>query len=111
MADAPSKTKSLHEEFPQAVPLTGGEGEMYKWEKAGQTIRGRFIRIREGNMGGDILTLDTGKELLTCSAPRTLADALVDVKPGTEVVIRYLGERQPKKAGGRPYKAFEAVAL
>jgi hypothetical protein len=109
MADA--KAKSLHDEYPQAIPLTGGEGEMYKWEKAGQTIRGKFIRIREGNMGGDILTLDTANGLLTCSAPRTLSDALSDVKPGTEVVIRYLGERQPKKAGGRPYKAFEAVAL
>lgn len=108
---ANDKAKSLHEEFPNAVPLTSGDAPMHKWDKAGSTIRGRFLRLKEGNMGGAILTLDTSNGILSASAPKVLEDALNDVKPGTEVVIRYNGERPAKKAGGRPYKDFEVVAL
>lgn len=111
MAKDSKGAKSLREEFPNSVPLSGGTGEMFKWETPGARLRGRFLKLREGSMGGQLVDLDTGDEIVTASAPRTLADALDGVKPGTTVVIQYIGEQQPKKAGGRPYKAFEVVAL
>lgn len=111
MGKTDAKEKSLRDEFPGAVPLTGGQGEMFKWETVGTTLRGRFLRLREGSMGGEIVNIDTGDEIVSASAPKALADALDGVKPGTEVVIRYIGEKQPKRAGGRAYKAFEVVAL
>lgn len=103
--------KSLREEYPNAIPLTGGTGEMFKWERPGARLQGRFLKLRDGSMGGQLVDIDTGDEIVTASAPRTLADALDGVKPGTRVVIQYVGEQQPKKAGGRAYKAFEVVAL
>jgi hypothetical protein len=105
------KAKNLRDEFPGSIPLTGGTGDMYKWDTPGQTLRGRFLRLREGSMGGQLVNLDNGTDIVTASAPQTLADALDGVKAGTEIVIRYIGEAQPKKAGGRPYKQFEVVAL
>lgn len=105
------KAKSLREEFPNAIPLSGGTGEMFKWDTPGARLQGRFLKLRSGSMGGQLVDIDTGDEIVTASAPQTLADALDGVRAGTRVVIQYTGEQQPKKIGGRPYKAFEVVAL
>jgi hypothetical protein len=110
MAGEP-KGKSLREQYPDAVPLTGGVGETFKWNKPGKELRGRFLRLREGSMGGQLVNIDTGTEVVTASAPQTLADALDGVKPGTEIIIRYLGEEESKKKPGMRYKSFEVVAL
>ena len=101
--------KSLRDEHAGAVPLTGSTGELHKWESPGQQIEGRFVNLKDGSMGGQIVTLDTGKELISASAPQMLASALADVAPGTWVIIRYLGEAPSKKGG--TYKTFEAVAI
>lgn len=111
MAKDTKGAKSLREEFPNSIPLSGGTGDMYKWDTPGQTLRGRFLRLRDGSMGGQLVNLDTGDDIITASAPQTLAESLTGVKPGTEVVIRYVGEVPSKKSGGRPYKQFEVVAL
>lgn len=111
MAKDTKDAKSLRDEYPNSIPLSGGTGDMYKWDTPGTTLRGRFLRLREGSMGGQLVNIDTGTDIVTASAPQTLAESLDGVKPGTEIVIRYVGEAQPKKAGGRPYKQFEVVAL
>jgi hypothetical protein len=107
MADAKSP-KSLRDEYPGAVPLTS-EGETFKWDKPGLTLRGKFLRLRAGSMGGDMVMLDTPTGAITASAPKTLADALDGVRQGTEVVIRYTGEEVGQR--GQKYKRFEVVAL
>lgn len=111
MANDAKGAKSLRDEYPGAVPLTGGMGEMFKWDAPGTTLRGKFLRLRKGSMGGELVNIDTGSDIVTASAPQTLGDALDGVKPGTEIVIRYIGEVASKKVGGRPYKQFEVVAL
>lgn len=108
---AEKAARSLREEFPNATPLGGGSGTMFKWNKVGTRLRGKFIRLREGNMGGQLVQLDTGSEIVTASAPTTLADALDGVKPGTEVVIEYQGSQPSKQGGGKEVKLFEVVAL
>lgn len=106
-------TKSLREEFPNAVPLGGGE-TFLKWEEPGQRLDGRFLRLREGNQGGFIADVDVKQEdgtmaVVSCSAPKMLADALTGIKQGVRVVIQYDGEQTPRK-GGNPYKVFQVVA-
>jgi hypothetical protein len=108
MAEA-KKTQSLREQHRGAVPLTGGTGETIKWDKEGKELAGRFLGLQEGSMGGQMVKIDDGKDIQVASAPTMLASALDGVKPGTKVVIRYLGERLNKKGG--TYKAFEAVAV
>lgn len=110
MAGASKTQKTLREELGnKAVPLTGGTGKTFKWDTPGARLDGRFMSLREGSMGGEMVTLDTGKELVTASAPTMLADALRTLKVGTRVVIRYNGEEVGKN--GQTYKSFEAVAL
>lgn len=104
-----TQARSLRDEVPGSVPLTGSVGELYKWETAGQRIEGRYQGMKDGSMGGQILTIETRDGLLSASAPTMLENALRDVAPGTLVVIRYLGE-QPSKKGGT-FKAFEAIAV
>ena len=110
MADAAKKgPQTLREQHRGAVPLTGGTGETVKWVKEGAELSGRFLGLQEGSMGGQMVKVDDGKEIQVASAPTMLASALEGVKPGTKIVIRYLGERPTKKGG--TFKAFEAVAL
>lgn len=109
MAGEAKKPQTLREQHRGAVPLTGGTGETVKWDKEGRELSGRFLGLQEGSMGGQMVKLDDGKEIQVASAPTMLASALEGVKPGTRVVIRYLGERQNKKGG--TYKAFEAIAV
>lgn len=104
------KTKSLREEYPNSIPLTGSGGETYKWDTPGKTLKGRFVKLREGSMGGHLVLIDTGDRVETASAPGQLVDALDSVKPGQLVVIRYLGEEKSKKTGMN-YKTFEAAAI
>jgi hypothetical protein len=108
MAEA-KKTQTLREQHPGAVPLTGGTGEIFKWDRVGAELSGRFLGLQEGSMGGKMVMLDDGKEIQVASAPTMLAAALDGVKRGTRVVIRYLGARQNKEGG--TYKAFEAIAI
>lgn len=101
--------QTLREQHRGAVPLTGGTGETVKWDTVGKELSGRFLGLQEGSMGGQMVKVDDGKDIQVASAPTMLASALDGVKPGTRIVIRYLGERQNKKGG--TYKAFEAVAI
>lgn len=110
MATEP-KGKTLREQYPDSVPLTGGTGETFKWDRPGKELRGKFLRLRDGSMGGQLVNIDTGKEVVTASAPQTLADALDGVKPSTEIIIRYIGEQDSKKKPGMKFKSFEVVAL
>lgn len=110
MADA-AKGKTLRETHRGSVPLTGGTGETFKWDKPGKELAGRFLGLREGSMGGQMVRIDDGKEIQTASAPEMLENALDGVKQGTKVVIRYLGDAPSKRVPGQTYKTFEAVAL
>lgn len=113
------KTSSLRDQYPGSVPLTGSGGETFKWDTAGKTLKGRFLRIKEGGSGkGQFALIDTGKRVETCSAPTTLAEALEATKPGTMVVIRYMGDEETKSGNIDPetqkpyrFKTFEVVAL
>lgn len=112
-------TKSLRDQYPGSVPLTGSGGETFKWDAAGKTLKGRFLRLKEGGSGkGQFALIDTGKRVETCSAPSQLAEALEATKPGTMVVIRYTGDEESKSGGIDPetqkpfrFKNFEVVAL
>lgn len=105
---AEAKQKSLREDAGRdAIPLTGGAWKA--WTKAGQRLKGRFLRLRDGSKGGQIADFDTEEGVVTVSAPQMLADALNGVKAGTMVVIEYQGKKMGKK--GLEYGVFEAVAL
>ena len=111
MAESKQKPQTLREQHRGAVPLTGGSGETFKWDVVGKELRGRFLGLSEGSLGGQMVKIDDGKEIQVASAPQMLASALEGVKPGTQVVIRYIGEQPSKRKPGQSYKAFEAIAL
>lgn len=108
-ANEKSASRTLREERRGSVPLTGGAGETFKWDKIGKEIEGRFLGLKDGSMGGQLVKIDDGKTIQVASAPEMLRQALEDVKIGTRIVIRYTGEAANKK--GQSYKTFEAVAL
>ena len=109
MADA--KKKPLRERYKDAVPLTGTEKETFKWTTPGTELKGRFVRLREGSLGGQIALIDTGKKVESASAPAQLADALESVKPGTMVVIEYIGQFPSKNNPENFVKQFDVVSL
>lgn len=105
------KVRSLRDEFPDSVPVTASGGETFKWDKIGKRLRGRFIRLRDGSLGGQMALIDTGSRVETASAPVVLAEALESVKPGSEVVIQYMGDQPNKKDPKRRTANFEVVVL
>lgn len=108
---ANTKAKSLRDEFKGSIPLTGSSDETFKWDSIGKTLRGKFLRLRDGGNGGQFVMIDTGRDVVVASAPTGLVDALENVAPGTEVVIRHIADRAPKREGDSPFKVFEAVAI
>lgn len=106
-----TKAKSLREQHKGSVPLTGSSDETFKWDAIGKELRGKLLKMKEGGNGGQFVMIDTGRDVVTASAPTGLADALDGVTPGTEVVIRYIADRPPKREGDSPFKVFEAVAI
>lgn len=108
---AEAKKKSLRERYKGAVPLTGTEKETFKWDWPGTELKGRFIRLRDGSMGGQLALIDTGSKVEACSAPQQLADALDSIKPGTMVVIEYIGQEPSKNNPANTVKRFDVVSL
>ena len=109
MADA--KKKPLRERYKGAVPLTGTEKETFKWTAPGTILKGRFIRLRDGSLGGQLALIDTGTKVESCSAPKQLADALDSVRPGTMVVIEFVSEFPSKANPENHVKQFDVVSL
>lgn len=106
-----TKAKTLRDEHKGSIPLTGSSDDTFKWDVIGKTLRGKFLRMRPGGNGGQFVMIDTGRDVVVASAPTGVEDALEGVQPGTEVVIRYIADRAPKREGDSPFKVFEAVAI
>lgn len=108
---AGEKIKSLRDEYKNATPIST-ERAMEKWDKLGKTLRGRFVRVKDGSLRNQrILVLaDEHGEPFQVSCPTTLEDWVSGIKPGTELVIRYMRD-EAKGEGKNPMKIFEVVAL
>jgi len=109
MAD--NKPKSLRDDFAGSTPMTTDK-PMLKWDKPGQRLRGKFIRVKEGSLSNQhILMLETADGVIQVSCPVRLQDALDGIRAGAEIVIQYDGQDKPKKEGQQGMRNFQVVQL
>ena len=94
---------------PGAVEVGGSQAPMYKWEKVGQSLVGRFIEVkpfRNGHLAK--LVTDEG-EICTFSAPTILADRLNVLAKGDRIMVGFVSEKASGKAS--PIKEFKVWKL
>ena len=80
-------------------------GPIFKWTEVEQSLEGRWLGSREGNLGllGSIETAQGVK--VTFSLPAVLADHLLNVQEGSPIRVVYLGPTVSD--AGRTYKRFD----
>lgn len=81
-----------------------GQGQFHKWETPGEAFEGTWRGTHDGRFG-PLGTLETKVGLVTFPLPTALRDRLIQVQPGTLVLVRYTGLQTSK--AGRTFKGFE----
>jgi hypothetical protein len=81
-----------------------GQGQFHKWETVGAELDGRWEGQHDGQYG-PLGTLETSEGRVTFPLPAALRARLTQVRPGTDVRIRYTGLQTTR--AGRTFKAFE----
>jgi len=80
------------------------QGRFHRWETPGEVFQGVWCGIREGRFGL-LGVLDTEVGFLAFPLPAALRVRLLQVQPGTLVLVRYTGLQTT--TGGRIFKAFD----
>ena len=80
------------------------QGQFHRWETPGGAFQGIWRGIRDGRFGL-LGILDTEVGPVAFPLPVALRVRLVQVHPGTVVLVRYTGLQT--STGGRIFKAFD----
>lgn len=82
-----------------------GQGDFYKWETPGQEVEGRWRGMKDGQYGslGTVDREDGSR--ITFPLHTALLDKMDQIRPGADVLIKYIGKQKNKK--GQDFKAFE----
>jgi len=80
------------------------QGQFHRWEIPGHAFQGVWRGIRDGRFGL-LGTLETEVGPVAFPLPAALRVRLVQVQPGTLVLVRYTGLQT--STGGRIFKAFD----
>ena len=80
------------------------QGQFHRWETPGGAFQGIWRGIRDGRFG-PLGVLDTDQGLVAFPLPAALRVRLVQVHPGSLVLVRYTGLQT--STSGRIFKAFD----
>ena len=84
------------------------QGQFHRWETPGHAFQGVWRGIRDGRFGL-LGTLETEVGPVAFPLPAALRVRLVQVQPGTLVLLRYTGLQT--SASGRIFKSFDVFVV
>lgn len=90
---------------PGAKEVGGSLAPMYKWERIGQQLTGRFVNMKVFRNGHLAKIVTDDGEVVTFSAPTMLADRLELCVQGDRLTIALVGETPSTR--GNPVKQFK----